>query len=153
MSPCPGPRPRSGQGPAPPQLASPTAGEGLTPSSCSPDAGSGIHICVIINLGVSSGDGGGGGRFVPPSLLPPSSKRAAAKQGGWEGERGSSPGAAGSLPTASRGDELGGRQECLPIFHTAYPPMCKQRAGMSQGPVDPRAGGKSEWVSLKGAGP
>lgn len=44
--------------------------KGLTPSSCSPDAGSGIHICVIINLGVSAGDGEGGSICVSPPPPP-----------------------------------------------------------------------------------
>lgn len=50
-------------------LGSQAAGKGLTPSSCSPDAGSGIHICVIINLGVSGGDWGG--VAFSPRLTPP----------------------------------------------------------------------------------
>jgi len=49
-----------------PSLPTLQHGKGLTPSSCSPDAGSGIHICVIINLSVSAGDGGSRGS--PPSL-------------------------------------------------------------------------------------
>lgn len=68
---------------------SPVAGKGLTPSSCSPDAGSGIHICVIINLGESAA---AGGRLCPPSLRS-RSQRAAAK---GRLRRGGSPGAAGS---------------------------------------------------------
>lgn len=128
--------------------------KGLTPSSCSPDAGSGIHICVIINLGVSAGDGEGGSICVPPppSSLPPSNKRVAAKRGCGEGERGSSPGAAGSLPTDSQGDELGGRQESLAIFHPACPRFASRGLGRPRGRQTP-GGAEPEWVSLNGAGP
>lgn len=75
--------PSQGQAPARHPLPPPAAGEGLTPSSCSPDAGSGIHICVIINLRVSVVMGGRS--LCPPSSIPPPSRGAAAKRGGAGG--------------------------------------------------------------------
>lgn len=59
--------PQSSPWPSQPQTCSShsAAQKGLTPSSCSPDAGSGIHICVIINLRVSAGDGGSCGPPLP----------------------------------------------------------------------------------------
>lgn len=59
--------PRAPHGHSQPQTCSShsAAQKGLTPSSCSPDAGSGIHICVIINLRVSAGDGGSCGPPLP----------------------------------------------------------------------------------------
>lgn len=112
--------PRGGHSPARRpllRLSSPAAGKGLTPSSCSPDAGSGIHICVIINLGESAA---AGGWLCPPSL-PTRSQRAAAK--GWL-ERGGSPGAAGSS-RRTPSEMNWGPPRSRPAFHgTSRFPYC-----------------------------
>lgn len=123
--------PSQGQAPARHPLPPPAAGEGLTPSSCSPDAGSGIHICVIINLRVSGGDGG----EVPlsPQLDPPHPAGGRLPSAAVRGEWGSSPGAAGSLPTDSQGDELGPRHENAAIFHPPCPRCASRGLGRPGG--------------------
>lgn len=103
--------PRGGHDPARHPLLwrrSPVSGKGLTPSSCSPDAGAGIHICVIINLGESAA---AGGWLCPP--LAPHSEPACGCQGaageGWQ------PRCCGILPPDSQGDELGAANgACFP---------------------------------------
>lgn len=138
--------PRGGPTPARRPLlwhSSPAAGKGLTPSSCSPDAGSGIHICVIINLGESAA---AGGWLCPPSLTPHSEAACGCQGAAGEGWQ---PRCCGILPPDSQGDELetgrgaGPLSTAIPIFPAARP----RRAGTSRGSLEgakpsgsPRAG-------------
>lgn len=123
--------------------SSPVAGKGLTPSSCSPDAGSGIHICVIINLGESAA--AAGGRLCPPSLRS-RSQRAAAK---GRLQRGGSPGAAGSSCRTPREMNWGPPEEpaCFPqrfpFFLLLTPTVLGHPMGPWRGQNPPRAG--QDW--------
>lgn len=138
--------PRSGHSPARRpllRLSSPAAGKGLTPSSCSPDAGSGIHICVIINLGESAA---AGGWLCPP--LAPHSEPACGCQGaageGWQ------PRCCGILPPDSQRDELGAAEEpaCFPQHFPFSLLLAPTVLGHPAGPW----GGAAERVPPSGAG-